>query len=160
MSSVRAVRAQAIPETGYRGRARRPNSGGSTVKGGSHLSPRLASVRPVHGRARSQFTSIGGVEHVPLCPGKLCFGQRPDPSHLVEPLNLMQLAGSRSAVAADLRGFEIADHLGLDLCEGPRKAVPPKMLDGDGCEGAVTVWGQDAGIDNPQDPQLGEVVER
>src|SRR5256885_11915088 len=180
---MRAVRAQAIPETGYRGRAIRPSSAGSTVrsgepedagnqepadaeteeapgKGGSHLSPRLASVRPVHGRARSQFTSISTVEHVPLCPGKLRLGQRPDASHLIEPLNLMQLVRSRSAVAADLRGFEIADHLGLNLSEGPRKAVPPKMFDRDGCEGAVNVCGQDACIDNPQDPQLGEVVER
>src|SRR5438046_5805943 len=134
-----ASRARAgYPETGYRGRAIRPSSGGSTVKcgepenagqqepadaeteeapgkGGSHRSPRLASLRPAHGRARSQFTSIGAAEHVPLCPGKLRFGQRPDPSHLVEPLNLMQLGGARSAVAVGLRGFEIADHLGLDL---------------------------------------------
>jgi hypothetical protein len=34
------------------------------------------------------------------------------------------------------------------------------MFDRDGCEGAVNVCGQDSCIDNPQDPQLGEVVER
>src|SRR3982074_2998757 len=95
----------------------------------SHQSPRPASLCPVPWRARGQFSSVGAVEHIPLCPGEFRFGQRSDPSHLVEPLDLIQLRASRPAFRVGLRSFEIADHLGLDIREGPRKAVPPKMLD-------------------------------
>ena len=55
----------------------------------------------------------------------------PDPGAFEHTLNLIELGGSGSAVKVGLRRFEIAHHLGVDVRERPREAVPPEMLDRD-----------------------------